>query len=132
LMVMGLIAVINFAVGAAFYLIGAWPVMGFCGLDVALIWWAFRRNFADARRLERIEITEHELVLERLAANRQPEVTRFVRPWIRVELEEDKERELVGRLLLRSRGSATEIGSFLGAEERVSLAGALRAQLFGS
>ena len=32
--------------GTLFFLLGAWPVVGFMGLDVALIWWAFRANFA--------------------------------------------------------------------------------------
>ncbi len=64
---MSVIAGFNFIVGLFFYVIGAWPVVGFMGLDVALIWWAFRANFADARRAEHIEITADELVLRRLA-----------------------------------------------------------------
>ena len=54
---MSVIAGFNFIGGLFFYAIGAWPVVGFMGLDVALIWWAFRANFADARRAEHIEIT---------------------------------------------------------------------------
>lgn len=127
--VMGLIAAVNFVAGMVFLAIGAWPVMGFCGLDVLIMYWAFRRNFADGRRAEMIEITAHELVLERLAEGREPEEQRFVRSWVRVELEEDRERELIGRLLLRSHGTATEIASFLGAEERKALAGELKTAL---
>ena len=82
-----------------FYVIGAWPVVGFMGLDVALIWWAFRANFADARRAEHIEITSDELVLRRLAEDRPAQEQRFARRWVRVELEEDRERELVGPLI---------------------------------
>src|SRR5260221_221908 len=65
--VMSVIVAANFIAGLVFYLKGAWPVMGFCGLDVALVWYAFHRNFADARRAERIGITDHELILEQLA-----------------------------------------------------------------
>ena len=43
----GLIA-LNLAAGITFYLLGAWPVVGFMGLDVVLVWWAFRLNYADA------------------------------------------------------------------------------------
>ena len=67
ILVMSLIAAINLVVGGMFYAIGAWPVVGFLGLDVLLIWWAFRVNFADARKVERIVITEHELILDRLS-----------------------------------------------------------------
>jgi uncharacterized membrane protein len=112
-----------------FYVIGAWPVVGFMGLDVALIWWAFRANFADARRAEHIEITADELVLRRLAENRPVQEQHFARRWVRVELEEDRERELVGPLYLRLGGKRTEIARFLGAKERLSFANALKTAL---
>lgn len=123
------IACANFVGGTAFYLAGAWPIAGFMGLDVALIWWAFTRNFADARRSERIEITETEVVLERRAEGHEHQLQRFVRYWVRVELEEDRDRELVGGLFLRSQGRKVEIGRFLGPEERKGLAGELKAAL---
>jgi uncharacterized membrane protein len=126
---MSVIAGFNFIVGLFFYVIGAWPVVGFMGLDVALIWWAFRANFADARRAEHIEITTEELVLRRLAENKPSHEERFARRWVRVELEEDRERELVGPLYLRLGGKRTEIASFLGAQERLSFANALKAAL---
>ena len=126
---MSVIAGMNFAGGLFFYVIGAWPVIGFMGLDLALIWLAFRANFADARRAEHIEITAHELVLERIAERRSPQVYRFMRRWVRVELEEDRDRELLGSLYLRFRGKRTEIASFLGAQERLALAQALKAAL---
>jgi uncharacterized membrane protein len=129
LTVMGAIVLINLGAGTLFFLLGAWPVVGFMGLDVLLIWWAFRANFAAARRAERIEVTDQELILERLAPGRPPEESRFVRGWVWVELEEDKERELIGRLFLKSRHERTEIASFLGPDERKSLAAALRQAL---
>ena len=127
--VMTVIMVANFVAGLVFFLKGAWPVVGFCGLDVALVWWAFIRNFADARKAERIEITDFELILEHLAEGHERREQRFVRSWVRVDLEEDKDRELVGPLFLVSKGVRTEIASFLGAEERKELASALRQAL---
>ena len=100
------------------------------GLDVALVWWAFRANFAAARRAERIEVTAHELILERLADGRPGQEQRFTRGWVRVELEEDRERELIGRLYPAIRAaSARKSASFLAPEERKSLAAALKAAL---
>ena len=126
---MSVIAGMSFAIGLFFYLIGAWPVVGFMGLDVALVWWALRANFADARRAERIEITAHELVLLRLADRKPSQEQRFARRWVRVELEEDRERDLIGSLYLRFRGKRTEIASFLGAYERLAFSQALKAAL---
>jgi uncharacterized membrane protein len=127
--VMVVIVGLNLTVGMFFYVIGAWPVVGFMGLDVALVWWAFHANFADARRAEQIEITTHELVLRRLAEDKPAQEQRFARGWVRVELEEDRDRELVGPLYLRFGGKRTEIASFLGAQERLAFANALKAAL---
>jgi uncharacterized membrane protein len=129
LAVMVLVASVNFVAGMVFFLIGAWPVVGFCGIDVLIMWLAFRRNFADGRRAERIEITEHELVLEQRADGLEPVRKHFVRRWVRFELEQDHERELVGRLYLTTSGQRTEIASFLAPFERQDLAVALRAAL---
>jgi uncharacterized membrane protein len=126
---MTLVIVINFAAGTIFTLMGAWPVAPFAGLDVLLIWWAFKRNYADGRKAEHIEITPYELIVKRFAQGKLTSNQRFVRPWVRVELDEDRERELIGGLFLRSRGKRTEIGGFLAPEERKSLAEALNAAL---
>ena len=73
LAVMGAIAALNLIGGTVFWLLGAWPVVGFMGLDVLLIWWAFQGQFCRRRRAERIEVTDHELILERLAHGRAAE-----------------------------------------------------------
>lgn len=120
---------LNFAAGTAFYLLGAWPIAPFLGADVALVWWAFRKNYADALKEEQIEVTAHELILRRFDHDRQHEEMRFTRGWVKVELEEDKDRDLIGRLYLRFRGQRTEIGRFLGAHEREEFATLLRGAL---
>ena len=129
LIVMSLVIGVNLVVGVVFTAIGAWPVAGFAGLDVLILWWAFRANFADARQCERISITAHELVLDRLYGTNPPEQRRFVRCWVRVELQEDHERELIGRLSLVSGQTRLAIGEFLAPEERKTLARALRQAL---
>ncbi len=127
--VMSLIAGLNFVAGIVFFAIGAWPVVGFCGLDVLLMWWAFHANFADAKRAERIEVTATDLILDSHVKGQELPQQRFNRRWVRVELQEDEERELVGGLYLRSQGLRTEIGRFLAPHERKELARELRAAL---
>lgn len=129
LTLMGLVILVNLVVAGMFVALGAWPIAGFAGLDVLLVWWAFRVNFADARKLERISITDHELVLDRLSERHPPEQQRFVRRWVRVELEEDRDRELIGSLLIVSGRTRVAVGEFLAPEERKSLATALKAAL---
>ena len=120
---------LNFAAGTAFYLLGAWPIAPFLGLDVALVWWAFRKNYSDALKEERIEVTAYELILRRFDHDKEREELHFTRSWVKVELEEDKERELIGSLFLRFKGQRTEIGRFLPAEERKQFAGLLQSAL---
>lgn len=128
-LLMGLVILVNLIVAVMFVALGAWPIAGFAGLDVLLVWWAFRVNFADARRMECISITETELVLDRVSEKRPPEQQRFVRRWVRVELEEDVERELIGSLLLVSGRTRVAVGEFLAPEERKTLANALKSAL---
>jgi len=129
LAVMLMVVAVNFVVGGLFVALGAWPVAGFAGLDILIIWWAFRANFADARQMERISITDHELILDKVRKDKAQEQQRFVRRWVRVELEEDRERELIGRLLLVSGGRRVPVGEFLAPEERKTLAVALKSAL---
>ncbi|MFL6947012.1 MAG: DUF2244 domain-containing protein, partial [Xanthobacteraceae bacterium] len=48
LVLMPLFGAISFVAGMVFFIAGAWPVLGFFGLDVLLVWWAFRANYRAA------------------------------------------------------------------------------------
>lgn len=120
---------LNLVIAAFFYRLGAWPVFGFLGLDVVLLWWAFKFNNRAALRSERIVIAGDEVTLLQQIRHDMPLEINFNRRWLRITLEYDSAREVVGRLLLVSRGKAIEIASFLGAEERQSLAVELKRAL---
>jgi uncharacterized membrane protein len=129
IILMAVLIFLNFVAGTAFYMLGAWPVAPFLGVDVALVWWAFRKSYSNSLKEERIEVTAHELILQRFDHDKEREELRFTRDWVKVELEEDKDRDLIGRLYLRFRGERTEIGRFLGAHHRKEVASLLRAAL---
>src|SRR5258708_22310158 len=57
LIVMAAVGGISFVAGTAFLLLGAWPVFGFFGLDVLLVYWAFRVNYRAAAALEEVTVT---------------------------------------------------------------------------
>jgi uncharacterized membrane protein len=124
-----LVAGINLIVGLTFYSVGAWPIVGFLGLDVLAIWWAFRQNFRDGQEVERIITRGDDVTLMRLKKDGSTSEAILNRRWLRVEIEYDAMRELVGRLTLCSRGERHEIAAFLGADERLSLAKALRQKI---
>jgi uncharacterized membrane protein len=126
---MGCIVLVSFLAGIGFLMMGAWPVFGFFGLDVLLVWWALERNFRDGRARETITVSNSEVVLARHKPGKPDATQNFVRQWTRVELENDVERDLIGRLFLVSRGMRTEIGSFLSPDDRKTLSSALNGLL---
>ena len=123
--VLGAVVVSNLAVGILFWSLRAWPVFGFLGLDVALVFVAFWLNNRSAKAYEQIEISGDEVILIHVDAKGERRRT-FNRRWMRVELETDEARELIGRLFIVSHGKRSEVGNFLGAEEREALARRLR------
>lgn len=112
----------NIVIALPMYFLGAWPVAGFCGLDVALIWYLFHRNYLDARRRETLTLTDGALVIERLGPDGEREEHRLDAYWLRIE---PNDRFLV----LNSRGNRVVIGRFLGAPERQRVAEELQAAL---
>jgi uncharacterized membrane protein len=121
---MAAIAVVGFCGGLAFFLMGAWPIVGFFGLDVALIYWAFKASYRSGRAHEIIRLTPRELTVERVSPTGRSRRWSFQPYWLRVELEERAGR--TSRLTLQSHGRAFEVGGFLTSEERDEVATALR------
>jgi uncharacterized membrane protein len=115
------------AIGIAFFLVGAWPVIGFCGFEVLLIWWCFKLNFRSLERHETILLTENELELRRVGPDGTVERIAFQPYWLRVRLDESQGRS--SRLVLSSHGRETSVGAFLAPDERVELAHALEQAL---
>lgn len=129
IILMTVIVAVSFAAGTAFLLMGAWPVLGFFGLDVLLIYWAFKASFRASDHRETVDVTDHEVIVRRLVPHRPVQELRFARQWVRVELEEDADRELIGSLRLFSHGRAYEVGGFLSPDDRKSFATALKAAI---
>ena len=118
---------ISFTAGMVFLLAGAWPVVGFFGLDVALVYLAFRLNYRAGRLVERLRLTFEALEVERIVPSGRTSRWRFQPYWLRVVLEDRGEHH--SRLALRSHGKELVIGAFLSPPERASLCAALTAAL---
>ncbi|MGY8662041.1 DUF2244 domain-containing protein [Bradyrhizobium sp. UFLA05-109] len=124
LAVMLFLSAVSFVTGIVFLMMGAWPVFGFFGLDVLVIWWAFKVNFRAARASEEIVVTVSELRVRRVSHRGHVAEWVFNPLWVRLEQEADEEYGLE-RLYLVSRGRSVSIASFLGPEEKASFAKAL-------
>jgi uncharacterized membrane protein len=130
LVLMTAIAGLSFAMGVVFYLNGAWPVFGFLGLDVVLIYLAFRLNYRSGRLCETVEVTSDTLRLTRVHPCGRTETFGCNPYWARVMLREQPD----GRtdLCLSSHGNELSLGGFLTDDERRDFASALQEALFAA
>jgi uncharacterized membrane protein len=107
-----------------FVALGAWPVAGFMGLDVLLIYCAFRASFRAARAYEDVRVTPLELLLAKVSAVGARQEWRFHPAWVRLDRVEHFEFGLQ-HLSLRSRGHAVEVAAFLGPDAKADFAAGL-------
>src|SRR5258705_2559908 len=87
LVLMAFLSAVSFAAGLAFLLMGAWPVLGFFGLDVLAIYWAFRVNFRRARATEEIWVTPFELRVRPVSHRGQVVAFALNPPWVQLDQE---------------------------------------------
>jgi uncharacterized membrane protein len=115
---------ISFVAGVSFLLIGAWPVVGFFGLDIILVWWALRHT---ARRLDK----QHETVtiLSEMIHVSRTDARGAVRHWTvspafaRVSVEEKE--DFPPEVSLICGGQGLSLGAALAPSERRDLARAM-------
>ena len=121
---MGLLTVLSIAVGIGFVSVGAWPISGFFGLDVALLYLAFWLSYRSARQCETLRLDDDQFTVERVGIYGERRLWRFQPFWLRVVLEERPDES--NRLLLASHGRSLVIGDFLPPPLRRELAMTLR------
>ena len=127
LLLMAVIGVISFTAGVAFIMVGSWPVYGFVGLDIVLVYVAYKSNFRDTRRYETVKLTDKQLIVERVGPTGKRKKWTFQTYWLKIDLEDPPTPE--SALMLRSHGKVLEIGSFLAPHEKLDLATTLRREL---
>ena len=123
-LLMAAIVLVSGAIGAGFVLAGAWPVTGFLGLDVVLVYLAFRWNYRQGRRAEFIRLDGTELAVRRVEPSGRRREWRFDAYWVQVSIDDSS-----NQLTLSSHGRTLVVGAFLSPEERLEIAKALRAAL---
>ncbi|HEV7370538.1 DUF2244 domain-containing protein [Arenibaculum sp.] len=124
---MGSVGTVSLAVGGWFLAQGAWPVFGFFGLDVLLLYVAFRLSYRAGRMHERVRLTEAELEVQRIDHRGGRRFWRFQPSWLRVAIDDPPEHD--SQVVLSSHGRSVVVGSFLSPEERLDFAHALERAL---
>tara|TARA_Y100001970_G_C13949722_1_gene707611 strand:- start:487 stop:855 length:369 start_codon:yes stop_codon:yes gene_type:complete len=116
------------SVGIFFYSIGAWPVIGFFGLDVTVFALIFYFHNKSLKISERIILTKNEMIIEKVKPFRKNLTVKFSPPnWINITLKKSIYNKT--RLIIHSHGSAIFVGDFLTKVEKIKLANSLRDEI---
>jgi uncharacterized membrane protein len=124
LVVMAAFGGASFISGMAFLMMGAWPVFGFFGLDVLLLYWAFRINYRRAAAYEEVKVTPTTLTVRKVSHRGIAREWVLNPLWVRLEKVAHEEFG-IERLFLVTRGKQLTIASFLGPDEKAEFAQAL-------
>ena len=120
ILMIAVVAVTAFA-SLPFFVMGAWPVVGFFGLDVLLLYWAFQWSYRTARAREEVSLTALDLTIRKISHWGLASEFRFNPAWVRLHREEDEEYGLM-RLAVAERARIVDVGGFLAPVERASFA----------
>ena len=125
---MGVFIAIWLATGAVFLSLGAWPIFGFFGLDVLLVFLAFRLNYHAGRAHEEVELSPLHLAIRKHAPSGKQSEHRFNPFWAKFDV---KRHEFAGiaRMSVAGEGRAVTLGGFLNPADRESFAKAFGAAL---
>lgn len=123
----GAAACISSIIALAFALVGAWPVLPFAGVELAVLWWALKRCEEHKNDFEQITLEASRLTVEtrngNLVASHE-----FDAYWAQLQVAAQANQRNP-RLLICSHGKAVEVGSLLTEVQKMALAKELKKEL---
>jgi uncharacterized membrane protein len=114
------LGVFNFCVGVAFIAAGAFPVVGFMGLEVFLLWLVFRASFRAQSARTFVRVTAETVDVRKVDGRGRERRARLPSGFARVEL--DRNASGAHALRLKASNRAYAIGEHLTPRERESFA----------
>lgn len=112
--------------GFAFYAMGAWPVVGLMGLDIAALYWALTASLRDTQAFEEITLWPDALDIRHVSKKGRETSLSFNPFHVRFTATRDAENRVVA-LKISTRDEAFEIGKFLTPDDKADFA-----KVFGS
>lgn len=115
------VAAVCFGYGLFFLSIGAWPVFGFLGLDVLLVYLAFRINYRAARAREEVSVSRVAVEIRKIAPSGRADEHFFNPFWARFNVRRHAEIGITA-MAVEGQGRSVPIGAFLNPDDRESFA----------
>ena len=129
LWLVALIGLVWAVMALTFVRMGAWPVIGFFGLDIVLFGWLVWLNMRDARRREEVSLSRSLLEVRRFCPRGlRREHHRFNPFWTRFNVARHAEIGITD-MTLASRGQSVSVGAFLNPADKDSFAAAFQGAL---
>ena len=112
-----------FTIGMVFWSLGFWPIMGFMGLDVALVYFAFRPSYAQERGYEDVSVSREAVRLRQVS--HRGKIAEHDFPQFGTRLEVDRHDEIgITQMRIANRARAVEFGAMLNPADKDSFADA--------
>ena len=125
--VIGGFGLASFGLGIGFIIVGAWPVFGFFGVDILLVYIAFRRIYRSGEKYETLHLSRTLLQVEQISSKGNRVAKCFNPYWVIIEFHQGSRAR--DSLCLRSHGESLEIASFLSADRKKELANQLHSEI---
>lgn len=116
---LGALSAIAFVAGLTFFIIGAWPVIGFLGLEFGVLYFAFKYNYRAAKAYEQLLIHKQGIEIVRINPKGEKQQTNLSSLWLKAEIQKTSRRRKI--LGLRLHSEFHEIGAFLPPAEKNQL-----------
>ena len=113
------VSFIFFSIGVYFWYLGAWPVFGFLGLDVFLLYYAFKINYKSGEIFEKIKIIKENLLITRNYPSGKKQTWNLEPYWTRVEILNPARHQ--HNLVIKSKNKVVLLGSFLNYDDKKKL-----------
>ena len=107
---------IFFSIGVFFWSLGAWPVFGFLGLDVILLYLAFKINYKSGEIFENLKLFNSNLLVTRSFPSGKSQSWSLEPYWTRVEISKNFPNDQ--KLVLKSKDKVVLLGSFLNLNDK--------------
>lgn len=119
--VVALVCIMATVPGIIFFSLGAWPIVGFLGLDVLAIGWALAASMQSGKQCEEITLWADELEVKQVTSGGKAEISRFNPFFVKLVIDRDFNERITG-LHLRAREEDLVIGAFLNPDDKTSFA----------
>lgn len=115
------------SLGVAFALVGAQPVLGFMGIEIVLLWGAYRFCLRNTRMAEHLILSNQKLIFHRVDRSGNISITNLEPRWLNVEINQGK--GIASHIIITSKGRVHKVGAFLAPNEQIRLLNILKQAL---